>query len=483
MYNETQTSTAEARRLKKRELDRKAQRLARERTKSRIAQLESMVDNLRQDDSNAQIATLMDQLGKVTKERDNLLQVLDSLGSTIRRHIGDTTNATTTSEQRSETKSESPAYAGPAQPQSQSQSQSQSTSNEQIVPIMTQRAASETSNSTVLELPINHPPPHDPFTYDGWNYAVTTEHYPTTMAFDNSILPPAGNGFIPIQPLLPNLPPTPEEDDVIIPKASVLCHCSSPTSCASGYHDVKPNIWRAINEVLVKPTKLSAEEMAIEEYNAEDIPVRAMIEGWDSIERAGKMTPTWRKLRRADELCFTNCANTERLAAMRICHLLITYHGDPSMERRATLPRWYLNRPSQALPHSYGIDFFVWPGLRERLIFSQHQYCNNSFWELLQTNLKIVWTDGFQDTFYHNAHTGKYHISPLFEQRIRDINAWTMSTDFFQHFPELSEDIPAYMGIPASMGGVHPSAVVPSSRRRYEDDESKVHKGQRAAIC
>ncbi|KAK2674304.1 hypothetical protein RAB80_009288 [Fusarium oxysporum f. sp. vasinfectum] len=416
MYSETQTSTAEARRLKKRELDRKAQRLARERTKSRIAQLESMVDNLRQDDSNAQIATLMDQLGKVTKERDNLLQVLDSLGSTI-------------------------------------------------------------------QLPINHPPPHDPFTYDGWNYAVTTEHYPTTMAFDNSILPPAGNGFIPIQPLLPNLPPTPEEDDVIIPKAPVLCHCSSPASCASGYHDVKPNIWRAINETLVKPTKLSTEEMAIEEYNAEDIPVRAMIEGWDSIERAGKMTPTWRKLRRADELCFTNCADTERLAAMRICHLLITYHGDPTMERRANLPRWYWNRPSQALPHSYGIDFFVWPGLRERLIFSQHQYCNNSFWELLQTNLKILWTDSFQDTFYHNAHTGKYHISPLFEQRIRDINAWTMSTDFFQHFPELSEDIPAYMGIPASMGGVHPSAVVPSSRRRYEDDESKVHKGQRAAIC
>ncbi|KAG7000032.1 hypothetical protein FocnCong_v012265 [Fusarium oxysporum f. sp. conglutinans] len=222
MYSETQTSTAEARRLKKRELDRKAQRLARERTKSRIAQLESMVDNLRQDDSNAQIATLMDQLGKVTKERDNLLQVLDSLGSTIRRHLGDTTNATTTSEQRSETKSESPAYAGPAQ--SQSQSQSQSTSNERIVPVMTQRAASETSNSTILELPINHPPPHDPFTYDGWNYAVTTEHYPTTMAFDNSILPPAGNGFIPIQPLLPNLPPTPEEDDATT--------TSSPTSGA-----------------------------------------------------------------------------------------------------------------------------------------------------------------------------------------------------------------------------------------------------------
>ncbi|KAL7755463.1 hypothetical protein ACKLNR_014561 [Fusarium oxysporum f. sp. zingiberi] len=225
MYNETQTSTAEARRLKKRELDRKAQRLARERTKSRIAQLESMVDNLRQDDSTAQIATLMDQLGKVTQERDNLLRLLDSLSSTIRRHIGDTNSTTTTSEPRSETKSESPAYARPAQ------SQSQSTSDERIIPIMTQREASETSNSKILETPINHPPPHDPFTYDGgWNYAVTTDHYPTTVAFDNSILPPAGNGFIPIQPLLPNLPPTPEEDDVI-PKAPVRCHGSSPTSC------------------------------------------------------------------------------------------------------------------------------------------------------------------------------------------------------------------------------------------------------------
>jgi hypothetical protein len=91
------------------------------------------------------------------------------------------------------------------------------------------------------------------------------------------------------------------------------------------------------------------------------------------------------------------------------------------------------------------------PGFRERLIFCQHQYCDNSFWELLQTNLKILWSDSFQDTFYHNAHTGKYHISPLFEQRIRDINAWTMSTDFFTHFPELSEDIPAYMGTPTSL--------------------------------
>lgn len=58
-----------------------------------------------------------------------------------------------------------------------------------------------------------------------------------------------------------------------------------------------------------------------------------------------------------------------------------------------------------------------------------------------------------------------------------------MSTDFFTHFPELVEDIPAFMGIPASMSRAE-TAVVPSrQRRRRDDDEDKGYRGQRAAIC
>lgn len=469
MHNDTSPSTAEARRLKKRELDRKAQRLARERTKSRIAQLESMVDNLRQSDSNAQVSTLIDELEKVTKERDNLLQVLDSLGSTIRRHLGDSN----TSEASNDIKSEASSHTTP-------RADRQAEPSSSTVPI---DVSSETSGSSIMELPMDAPPTN-PFAYNSWSYPVSNGPYPTPMAFDSSILPPPGHDFMTIQPLLPSLPtPAPEDNDVIVPKASVLCHCSSPTNCTSNYHGVKPNIWRAINETLQKPTKLSPEEMAVEEYNAEDIPIRAIVEGWDSLERAGRLTPTWRKLRVADEMCFANCGNTERLASLRICHMLITYHGDPTLARRSTLPRWYLNRPSQALPHTYGIDFFVWPGLRERLIFSQHHYCTNTFWDVLQPNFKILWPDTFQDTFFHNTQTGKYHISPIFEERIRDINAWTMSTDFFTHFPELVEDIPAFMGIPASMSRAE-TAIVPSrQRRRRDDDEDKAYRGQRAPIC
>ncbi|KAF5022189.1 hypothetical protein F66182_5776 [Fusarium sp. NRRL 66182] len=465
--NQNQASSVEARRLKKRELDRKAQRLARERTKSRIAQLESMVDNLRQNDSNAQIATLMDQLAKVTKERDDLIQVLDSLGSTIRRHLGNSTTSKASSDVKSDT-SPHALPTGPLHPPL----------GERVVPVTTQRAASETSNSTIPELPMD-PPVTDSFAYDSWNYAVSNEAYPTT------ILPPQENAFVPFQGLLPDIPNSaPQEVDVIVPQPPNLCHCTNPTSCASDLHGAKPNIWRAVNEVLQKPTKLSAEELAVEEYTSEDVAVRAILEGWDSVERAGKMTPTWRKLRQADELCFTFSSETERLAVMRIMHLLITYHGDPTVARRAMLPRWYWNRPSQDLPHTYGIDFFVWPGLRERLVFSQHQYCTNAFWEHLSSNLRILWPQGFQQAFYHDAHTGKYQLTPMFDQRIRNINAWTMSPDFFSHFPELSQDIPAFMDVPSSVGGTSTAAIIQADRyRRQEDDKVEVPTAHRLAIC
>lgn len=55
-----------------------------------------------------------------------------------------------------------------------------------------------------------------------------------------------------------------------------------------------------------------------------------------------------------------------------------------------------------------------------------------------------------------------------------------MSQDFFTHFPELVEDIPTYMGVPAGIGG---TVMVPSRRRREDDEDVKRFKGQRAAIC
>jgi hypothetical protein len=91
------------------------------------------------------------------------------------------------------------------------------------------------------------------------------------------------------------------------------------------------------------------------------------------------------------------------------------------------------------------------PGLRERFVFYQHRYCGNLFWKLFCSSLRILWPFEFRDCYSRNLETGQYEISASFDERIGDINAWTMSGDIFKRWPEFYSDIPAYNHIPGSV--------------------------------
>jgi hypothetical protein len=90
-----------------------------------------------------------------------------------------------------------------------------------------------------------------------------------------------------------------------------------------------------------------------------------LLEGWEAAANNYQISPLLAKLRGIDELQFSSCRDIERLAILRTMHLLLRYHVEPTPERYITIPPWYLNRPSQNLPHSYAIDFFVWYGFSD----------------------------------------------------------------------------------------------------------------------
>jgi len=116
--------------------------------------------------------------------------------------------------------------------------------------------------------------------------------------------------------------------------------------------------------------------------------------------------------------------------------------------------RWiltFLNSPSQAIAHSYAIDFFAWPGVRERFVFAQHRYCSNSFWHLFNSCLHILWPYELRDCYSRNATTGHYSISSSFDKRLFDINAWTMSDEIFKKWPEFYSDFPGYNRMPMTV--------------------------------
>ena len=71
------------RRLKKRESDRKCQRVSRERTKSRITYLENLVEKLSQADDSGKVASLLDNVSRLQEERDSLAAKIKSIESIL----------------------------------------------------------------------------------------------------------------------------------------------------------------------------------------------------------------------------------------------------------------------------------------------------------------------------------------------------------------------------------------------------------------
>jgi hypothetical protein len=132
--------------------------------------------------------------------------------------------------------------------------------------------------------------------------------------------------------------------DPIIPQTKDECECC-PLNAPMG-PKATFNMWRFANEVLTESMESSRDLDRFEDAVAEDAPVRALIEGWDAVKRryGGKLPPSWRKLRRVDEIIFGTCSDRERLAIMLVMHKLMRYHSDPTPARRSKVPPWYLKR-------------------------------------------------------------------------------------------------------------------------------------------
>ncbi|OHE92734.1 hypothetical protein CORC01_11952 [Colletotrichum orchidophilum] len=435
-----------ARKIRKRELDRRAQRQARERTRNRIAELEAQVKELRKDDST-RLSAAMEQLAAVTRERDGLFDTFKSIEQTMRDRVLPSRPAPAATRQRSPTPptllttstSLPPAAAAAA-------SRNVTMLTELSAPSYTAPMGLLSDTPAALEVHGFHG------RVDGAAGGVVVGRVPSGFPASSVHAPSihASSSTSDSQDFIEDEvndgDDVPDDPNLIVPPPEAPCDCVTARTPA-GPAPPRVNVWRAVNQILAKRCHISKEAHIAEDANDEDIPVRVLLEGWDAVATSRPLSKLWRKLRRVDELCFQTCPPTERLAILRTMHLLLQYHSDPTPERYVKLPTWYLKRPSQAMPHSYAIDFFVWPGVRERFVFGQHHYCNNQFWELFSTNFHLLWPFEFRDAYKKSVITGQYQMSPMFEQRISDINAWTMGMDFFNQFPELIADMPAFNSV------------------------------------
>ena len=299
---------------RKRELDRKAQRLSRERTKRHIAQLEATVASFQQANSDARVQSLMDRLTQVTRERDNLLDLLKSLQATIETHIDGNSSSDNRPSPSTPDKVHfppplcEPTASGSNQPPETHQTTSDSLSIDTCSQVFPDYAESQSLGQCSAPGSYNSVQP----------------------SLEDTLLFPEGPLQTTSPPLFRNSGGT---HDVIFPQpVPRTCECMKH---ASGSPDSSLSLWRALNENL-KDVSVLCLDPTTEEHEVEDALVRAMKEGWHSSRRKRPVSTILDKLRVYDELIPKECGPIQRLALLSVAYIAMVHHS----KNQSHLPRW-----------------------------------------------------------------------------------------------------------------------------------------------
>lgn len=323
-----------AQRIRKRELDRRAQRTARVKTKNRIAYLEQLVETFRDQDANGANTSLIKQLEGVSAERDGFKLFLQSLDDSIRSHLAGTPGAV--------------ALNPPGRPRDQSLLHRDASGEDSLYPA-TQSLLEPASIAAPLDanVPLLEFGSEMDYSIDGpININAPQSERPVKMT-TNPISGVEGPGSSPedganlsTSHQVPNVQNT-HCPPIITPPSH--CACTSSSSRTRRLFDgteVSFNIWRAANQVLSKPAKRLDDNRECDSIS-DDIIVRAILEGWESVDKSHPLTPFWKKVRYIDELGFMGCGNVERFGILWIVHLLIPFQHDAVPVNSTALPKWY----------------------------------------------------------------------------------------------------------------------------------------------
>jgi hypothetical protein len=307
---------------RKRERDRRSQRNARERTKARVASLESLVQDMVQHDTTGSRAMLLQEITALKAQRDEYAKALENIARFIPKQI----------------------FLQARGGQSGERAESVTTGSISLLTSSTTSEYNEPSSGAASTQELDH------------NASPRSQISHTDITI-------AGNTVLGCAPLeYPGSPPLDSQMDVL-PRLSMslnmqphetvtppLVALTSAACCECGIGHLecqsKPRSrWRRVNEALGRSTQVDCRALLQTEPMNDDIPIRAVLNGWSAVLEFWGLTQlplVWEILRGMDEALFAhNSGSVERMAALRIVYRRIAFLCDPMNEEHADLPSWY----------------------------------------------------------------------------------------------------------------------------------------------
>ncbi|OAP65064.1 hypothetical protein AYL99_01036 [Fonsecaea erecta] len=446
------TATDDSRLERKRIQDRLAQRATRERTKNRIAYLEQRLSSLESGDRDGEIANLTRIIDGLRSDNYRLRNALVKMRSVIDQAVrtadvssvsggedaqpDNTTTTTTTkpcgcSVQSPCTCAQTPftAAGGGAPPATVGfEDPSAAFRHTSVSSTDTTSEVTEVINSQSLGLNVDVTQP-DPAMGSAPGLEDFFDFSPNSLLemFEMG----STNGFNGWQPQ------TPSPFDYRFPSSDAVVK-------------VAPDVdkWHVSNGAFISCLDSVKHQTASTATLDMHVPFKAAIWGWDNVGPEAQH-PVWNALRQVDQRVFgTWTSKAQRIALMYVCQTLIQYRENPIKENLERVPVFLRPRPSQEkIQHPAVIDFLIWPGLRDRLVFEHKKYTSTGdFSAAFVENFNFHWPYSDRDIFAYNPVQNRYEVSKIFLEYAYNFKNWTMRPGFFKKFPEMQHDIAAFEG-------------------------------------
>lgn len=430
--------TNDVRAERKRELDRLAQRATRERTKNRIAFLEQKLASLESCDRESTVTQLTKTIDGLRNDNMRLQAAMLKMRFAITEAL-----------EGAESQPPAPRCACANKSRCTCHLKTESSSSD------TPRRESHSPDDEVIELPQEPPVPVQDGVLGIWPTPMHMSGIEEFLGFQpNTIVPPLYD--LPVQEAvlqspwqqLPSSATAPSPFSYQLPPAN----SANALSLATDFEK-----WHVSNGAFIGAQDAVKKHLASNKTLDLHVPFRAGLWGWDSIPEHELSHPVWSAIRAVDQKVFgTWTSKAARIAVMYACQTMLQYREAPTKENLDRVPKYLLPRPSQQrIQHPAVIDYIVWPGLRERLVFEHDKYTRTGdFSAAFVQYSHFDWPYSEAEIFAVNPSTGQFEVSKLFLDHVYDHRNWTMKPDFFRMFPEMEHDVNVYQGpSQAGVGG------------------------------
>ncbi|KAE8330023.1 hypothetical protein BDV39DRAFT_213495 [Aspergillus sergii] len=170
--------------------------------------------------------------------------------------------------------------------------------------------------------------------------------------------------------------------------------------------DGQKNYFQVVNESLIHV--LSGGPLTTSAADDDDLTIRAILHGWDTIKEDKTLDRGWNFLRALDQGLYHRTGPVERLAILRLMRsMLMSKNGSPG--------------------HSTGqVPSFMFPtpNLRDHLIASETSHTSEAAAAHYAAEIQLSWPYQVRDAYRYHEQEGKFQFSIEFNNIYYDLKSW-----------------------------------------------------------